>query len=182
MGTEYQLVVEIARRIEGYRQRVLSRRVHTVHWLFRLLPVGLQAIRAAGRRTVGLFQVQRPWSYEEILPQASVKGSAAGIISVGDRDASVLFDPGSTYSYVYSIFARFLVISPEPLVTPVHVSTPVGNSVVVDQIYRSCVLTFCGFKTRADLLLLDMIDFEVIFGMDCLSPYHAVLDCHAKTV
>ncbi|XP_019258040.1 PREDICTED: uncharacterized protein LOC109236325, partial [Nicotiana attenuata] len=31
-------------------------------------------------------------------------------------------------------------------------------------------------------LLLDMIDFEVIPGMDWLSPYHAVLDCHAKTV
>ncbi|XP_070023192.1 uncharacterized protein [Nicotiana sylvestris] len=105
-----------------------------------------------------------------------------GIISVGGRDASVLFDPGSTYSYVSSLFARFLVISPEPLGTPVHVSTPVGDSVVVDWIYRSCVVTFYGFDTRADLLLLDMIDFEVILGMDWLSPYHAVQDFHAKIV
>ncbi|XP_070010177.1 uncharacterized protein [Nicotiana sylvestris] len=105
-----------------------------------------------------------------------------GIISVGGRYASVLFDPRSTYSYVSSMFARFLVISPEPLGTPVHVSTPMGDSVVVDRIYLSYMVTFCGFETREDLLLLDMIDFEVILGMDWLSPYHSILDCHAKTI
>ncbi|XP_070005133.1 uncharacterized protein [Nicotiana sylvestris] len=105
-----------------------------------------------------------------------------GIISVGGRIASVLFDPWSTYSYVSSLFAHFLVISPETLATPIYVSTPMGYSVVVDQIYQSCMVTFCGFETSADLLLLDMIDFEIILGMDWLSPYHAVLDFHAKTV
>ncbi|XP_070025895.1 uncharacterized protein [Nicotiana sylvestris] len=104
------------------------------------------------------------------------------IMSVNDRDASVLFDLGSTYSYVSSLFARFLVIFPKPLGTPIHVSTLVGDSVIVDRIYQSCVVTFYGFETRVDLLLLDMIDFEVFLGMDWLSPYHAVLDCHAKTV
>ncbi|XP_070011154.1 uncharacterized protein [Nicotiana sylvestris] len=67
-----------------------------------------------------------------------------GIISVCGRGASVLFDPGSTYSYVSSLFAHFLDIP--------------------------------------HLLLLDMTDFEVILGMDWLSPYHVVLDCHAKIV
>ena len=27
-----------------------------------------------------------------------------------------------------------------------------------------------------------MVDFDVILGMDWLSPYHVVLDCNAKTV
>ncbi|XP_070010054.1 uncharacterized protein [Nicotiana sylvestris] len=27
-----------------------------------------------------------------------------------------------------------------------------------------------------------MVDFDVILGIDWLSPYHAILDCHAKTV
>ncbi|XP_070003502.1 uncharacterized protein [Nicotiana sylvestris] len=103
-----------------------------------------------------------------------------GIISVCGRDASVLFDPGSTYSYVSSMIAHFLDIPREPLGTPVHVSTLVGNYVVMDRIYQSCIF-FC-FETRADLLLLDMIDFEVILGMGWLSPYHAVLDWHAKTI
>ncbi|XP_070040552.1 uncharacterized protein [Nicotiana tomentosiformis] len=104
------------------------------------------------------------------------------IISICGRDASVLFDPGSTYSYVSYLFAHFMDTPRESLGTTVYVSTPVGDSVVVDQIYRSCVITFCGYETRADLLFLDMTDFEVILGMDWLSPYHAILDCHARTV
>nr|XP_016451462.1 PREDICTED: uncharacterized protein LOC107776136 [Nicotiana tabacum] len=35
---------------------------------------------------------------------------------------------------------------------------------------------------RVDVLLLDMVDFDVILGMYWLSPYHAILDCHAKIV
>ncbi|XP_070018815.1 uncharacterized protein [Nicotiana sylvestris] len=94
----------------------------------------------------------------------------------------VLFDPRSTYSYVSSLFAYVLDIPRESLGTPIYVSTPVSDYVIVDQIYRSCVVTFCGYETRADLLLLDMTDFEVILGMDWLSPYYAILDCYAKAV
>ncbi|XP_070045746.1 uncharacterized protein [Nicotiana tomentosiformis] len=87
-----------------------------------------------------------------------------GTISVCGRDASVLFDPGSTYSYVSSPFVHFLDIPRESLDTPVHVSTPVGDYVVVDRIYQSSMVTLSGYETRADLLLLDMIDFEVILA------------------
>ncbi|XP_070054052.1 uncharacterized protein [Nicotiana tomentosiformis] len=98
------------------------------------------------------------------------------------RDASILFDPGSTYSYASSLFAHYLDVPHESLGVPIFVSTPVGDSVVMDRVYRSCIVTFCGYETRANLLLLDMTDFEVILCMDWLSPYHAILDCHAKTV
>ncbi|XP_070020348.1 uncharacterized protein [Nicotiana sylvestris] len=89
---------------------------------------------------------------------------------------------GSTYSYVSSLFAHFLDIPHESLGALVYVSTSVGNFIVVDWIYRSCMVTFCDYETRADLLLLDMINFKFMLGMDKLSPYHAILDCHAKTV
>ncbi|XP_070054116.1 uncharacterized protein [Nicotiana tomentosiformis] len=105
-----------------------------------------------------------------------------GTISVCGRDASVPFDPKSTYLYVSSLFSYFLGVPRESLGTLVYASTPVGNSVIMDRVYWSCIMTFCGYETRVDLLLLDMTDFEVIQGMDWLSPYHAILDCHAKTV
>ncbi|XP_070017605.1 uncharacterized protein [Nicotiana sylvestris] len=59
---------------------------------------------------------------------------------------------------------------------------PVGDAIVVDRIYRSCVVTIGSLETRVNLLLFDMVDFDVILGMDWLSPYHSILDCHAKTV
>ncbi|XP_070053920.1 uncharacterized protein [Nicotiana tomentosiformis] len=109
-------------------------------------------------------------------------GVITGIVSVCHRDASVLFDPGSMYSYVSSYFAHFLDMPRESLVSSVRVSIPVGDTIIVDRVYRSCVVTIGGLETRVDLLLLSMVDFDVILGMDWLSPCHAVLDCHAKMV
>ncbi|XP_070050309.1 uncharacterized protein [Nicotiana tomentosiformis] len=43
-------------------------------------------------------------------------------------------------------------------------------------------VTIGSLDTSIDLLLLDMVDFDVILGMDWLSPYHAILDYQAKTV
>ena len=43
-------------------------------------------------------------------------------------------------------------------------------------------MTILGYDTRDDLIMLDMIDFDVILGMDWLSPYHVVLDCYGNTV
>ena len=34
----------------------------------------------------------------------------------------------------------------------------------------------------ADLVMLDMTDYDVILGMDFLSKYGAMIDCKAKTV
>lgn len=92
------------------------------------------------------------------------------MILVCHRDASVLFDPGSTYSYVSSYFARYLDMSRDSLIVLVHVSTPVGDSIMVYRVYHSWVVTVGADETRVDLLLLNMVDFEVIFGMDWLSP------------
>ena len=39
-----------------------------------------------------------------------------------------------------------------------------------------------GYDTWVDLIILGMVNFDVILGMDWLSPYHVVPDCTAKTV
>ena len=56
------------------------------------------------------------------------------------------------------------------------VSTLIGDSLVVDQFYRSCVVTINDVDTYADLIFLDMMDFDVILGMDWLSLYHVVMN------
>lgn len=81
-------------------------------------------------------------------------------------DASVLFNPGSTYLYVLSYFAHYLDIPQESLVSSLFVSTPLGDTIIMDRVYRSGVVTIGGLETRVDLLLLSMVDFDVILGMD----------------
>ncbi|XP_070043182.1 uncharacterized protein [Nicotiana tomentosiformis] len=105
-----------------------------------------------------------------------------GIVSVCSRDASVLFNPGCTYSYVSSYFASYLVVPRDSLSSPMYVSTPVGDAIVIDRVYCLCVVTIGDIETRVGLLLLNMVDFYVILGVNSLSPYHSILDCHTKTV
>ena len=96
--------------------------------------------------------------------------------------AFVLFDPGSTFSYVSSAFANGLNLHCELLDMPIRVSTPVGEFVIVEKVYRSCLVTFMGNNTHVDLVILEMVDFDVILGMTWLSPNFAILNCNAKTV
>ena len=43
-------------------------------------------------------------------------------------------------------------------------------------------MTFVGSNPNVDLIILDMVDFDVILGMTWLSPNFAILDCNAKAV
>ncbi|XP_070050278.1 uncharacterized protein [Nicotiana tomentosiformis] len=91
---------------------------------------------------------------------------------------------GGGQARFYALYARPDTISSDTVITvsSVPVSTPVGDTIIVDRVYRSCEVTIRSLETRVDLLLLSMVDFDVILGMDWLSPCHAILDCHAKTV
>ncbi|WMV09404.1 hypothetical protein MTR67_002789 [Solanum verrucosum] len=45
------------------------------------------------------------------------------------------------------------------------------------------LVLFCLWVfTRADLVILDMTDFDIILGMTWLSPYYVVLNCNTKSV
>ena len=101
---------------------------------------------------------------------------------VCDCMASVLFDLGSTFSYVSSSFATGLDLLCDLLDMLIRVSTPVGESVIVEKVYRFCLVNFVGSTTHVDLIILEMVDFDVILGMTWLSPNFAILDCNAKTV
>ena len=77
-----------------------------------------------------------------------------GNLLVYDCTDSVLFDPGSTFSYVSSSFATGLNLYCELLDMPIRVSTLVGESVIVEKVYRSCLVTFMGSNTHVDLVIL----------------------------
>ncbi|WMV24899.1 hypothetical protein MTR67_018284 [Solanum verrucosum] len=104
------------------------------------------------------------------------------ILSVFSFDAHALIDPGSTHSYVSSYFALRFDRQLEMLNHPFLISTPVGNSLLVEYEYRDCQIRVEGRDTLANLIVLDMIDFDVLMGMDWLCPFYATVDCHANIV
>ena len=48
---------------------------------------------------------------------------------------------------------------------PISVSTPVGDPVIARQVYRNCPVIVSQKVTLADLVQLEMVDFDVIVGM-----------------
>ncbi|WRX09990.1 Reverse transcriptase domain - like 10 [Theobroma cacao] len=112
------------------------------------------------------------------------KGRDAGTSSQGscDMNARVLFDPGATHSFISPCFASRLgrdhVRREEQLV----VFTPLKEIFVAEWEYESCVVRVKDKDTLVNLVVLDTLDFDVILGMDWLSPRHASVDCYHKLV
>ncbi|XP_073219759.1 uncharacterized protein [Cicer arietinum] len=105
-----------------------------------------------------------------------------GILSICSRDAHVLFDPGATHSFVSSWFATQLGKCSSSLEEPLVVATPVGGNLFAKSVYRSCDVIIDDKVLPVNLVVIDLIDFDVILGMDWLALHHATLDCHNKVV
>lgn len=88
---------------------------------------------------------------------------------VCDQLASELFNRESTFSYVSSLLASGLDFYCLLLDMPIYVSTFVSESVLIEKVYRSCLVSFVGRKTYVDLIILEIVNFDIILGMTWLS-------------
>lgn len=105
-------------------------------------------------------------------PEAVASGVVVtGIFSVCHKDASMLFDLGSMYSYVSLYFGSYLGMSCNYFFMFLFMCLCLLEiQFVVDRDYPLCFVTINGYDTTIDLLSLDMVDFEVIHGFNWLSP------------
>ena len=105
-----------------------------------------------------------------------------GIISILDHDAYTLVDPGATHSFASKPFLDLFQIETQPLQGRMRVSLPVGDPLLADIVVRNSRVLIEGQEFPADLVALDMRDFDVVLGMDWLSRHRATLDCYKKEV
>ena len=70
----------------------------------------------------------------------------------------------------------------ETLEESLHVSSPLRTRVNVDQICRGCELEISGILLTVDLRVMDMLEFNVILGMDWLTTHQVVIDCDHRRV
>ena len=89
----------------------------------------------------------------------------------------MLFDSGVSHSFIAASCVKDLGLEVETLEEPLHVSSPLGARVRVDQICRGCELEILGILLTVDLRVMDMSEFDVILGMDWLAADKVVIDC-----
>ena len=63
-----------------------------------------------------------------------------------------------------------------------HVSSPLGIRVRIDQICRDCELEISVILLTVDLRVMDISDFDVILGMDWLTAHRVVIDCDNRRI
>ncbi|XP_028123694.1 uncharacterized protein LOC114320829 [Camellia sinensis] len=106
----------------------------------------------------------------------------SGTFIVHGHSAHVLFDSGSTHSFVSKLFAPNLDKTKENLSYMLCVSSPLEDSMICTSIYLACELQLGDIRVYANLLPLDMTYFDVILGMDWLSDYGATINYLTKQI
>ncbi|KAA0063443.1 Retrotransposable element Tf2 [Cucumis melo var. makuwa] len=105
-----------------------------------------------------------------------------GTLPILGRYAFVLFDSGSSHSFISSVFVQHVGLEVEPLNGVLSVSTPSGEVLLSKENIKARQVEIENQRLDVTLLVLDMQDFDVILGMDWLSANHASIDCFRKKV
>ncbi len=90
----------------------------------------------------------------------------ASTFSIFNQDVYVLFDPGSAHSYVSASIACFTIVLCMKIDFEVLVTSPLGQEVRVNRMYKDCPLVIQGHTFLSDLIEMPFRDYDIILGMD----------------
>ncbi|XP_059671067.1 uncharacterized protein LOC132316607 [Cornus florida] len=105
-----------------------------------------------------------------------------GTLTIYGSIARVLFDSGSSYSFIALSFVNTLGLETGHISNALSITTPLGSATTLDRICRACPVTIGELEYPIDLIVLRMREFDAILGMDWLARYHAQLDCHERII
>ena len=108
--------------------------------------------------------------------------AVTGTLSILGYYARVLFDSGSTHSFISTNLVKHARVEVEPLGYGLSVGTPAGVSMEAFKRVKDCQLCVSNHTMDVTLIVLDMTNFDVILGMEWLAKNHASIDCFNKEV
>ena len=69
-----------------------------------------------------------------------------------------------------------------PLKNKLVVTTPLGERMLKTSVFKGCEVVVEGIVLKANLIPLEMVDFDVILDMDWLSNHRASMNCFTKKI
>jgi hypothetical protein len=80
---------------------------------------------------------------------------------------------------MFGRLSRLVVRTLEP---DLAVITPIRKTIVCKRVVCECLVSICGRVLLANLVVLPMISYKVILGMDWLAKHLAVIDYAHKQI
>ncbi|XP_073132168.1 uncharacterized protein [Henckelia pumila] len=118
-------------------------------------------------------------THDQVDPDSAI---VSGMIRIADLPAFVLIDTGATHSFMSVSFMMKLRVLPDESISKFCVSLPSGEELKSSNVVRNCKVQMQSLVLCADFIVLKMVDFDAIFGMDWLTRHEAIIDCKRKTV
>ena len=103
-------------------------------------------------------------------------------MSVFFTPTHVLFDSGSSRSFVSSSFALHADRELFSLKNKLVVIIPLGEQILRTSMFKGCEIRVECVVLEANLIPLEMSNFDVILGMDWLSNHRASMECFTKKI
>ncbi|GFZ02656.1 hypothetical protein Acr_15g0012640 [Actinidia rufa] len=139
-----------------------------------------QAVAQQGQKTQGRVYVMtstaRPLGIAGQQEQQLDTSVVRGTLLMFNSFARVLIDTGASHSFIVSSFALALGLEIEVLDSVLMLDTPVGGRSTLKRVCRSCEVEIADRRFVFDFIVLDMRSFDVIFGIDWLTGYRAMID------
>ncbi|KAM2013165.1 hypothetical protein ACFX1T_024908 [Malus domestica] len=105
-----------------------------------------------------------------------------GTLNILGHFAKVLINYGATHFVVCHTFAQVTQPHPTPLGYDLEFSMPRGERCYVDRVYLGCPVMVEDVVLPTNLILLNIVDFDVILGTDWLHYNRTKIDCYGKAI
>ncbi|PKA48706.1 RNA-directed DNA polymerase like [Apostasia shenzhenica] len=105
----------------------------------------------------------------------------AGTLSLNDSPVIVLFDSGASHSFISESIIQKLQLETCPLDEVLHVALPTGITIEV-KLFVKVKIKIKNKEFWAELIVVPIIEFDVILGMNWLSDNQVIIDCREKKI
>ncbi|XP_047307894.1 uncharacterized protein LOC124911451 [Impatiens glandulifera] len=105
-----------------------------------------------------------------------------GNLLIANTLAHTLIDTGATHSFVSANFVQKSGLRPDKTKTVYSISLPSGTSLNTNKYVKACKAYIQKHKMLVNLVVVEMVGFDIILGMEWLTRHEAHIDCKKKTV
>ena len=89
-----------------------------------------------------------------------------GNFQIFDTIVHALINPGSTHSYICIDIPNLGKLLRSETEYDILVTNPFGHSVIMNRVYRDCLIKIREYEFLGDLIELSFREFDVILGMN----------------